>query len=387
MPKDKSPGPDGWTQELFFFFFDIMGLDLLNAIEESRTTGKGHWILKCNLCGFIPKVSKPVSFNDFRPIALCNFIYKVITKIIASRLKEKLASCISAEQFGFLKDRLIFDAVGIAQECLHTVKTKKFNSLILKLDLRKAYDKVSWQFLRMMLIQIGLKWEVTQWIMGCVSSANYVVLINGSPTGFFKSHRGLRQGCPLSPLLFLLVVEGLSRLLKKACTEGSFKGIKVATGIIISHLFFVDDVLILGSGNHEDWVAFKLLLASFCKASGMEINCQKSCFLVHNIDDRTKSRLMDLFDIPMIDLEQGMKYLGFFINPNAYRINDWLWLIQKVEKKLSHWTYHWLSLGGRLVLVNYVLQNMPVYWLSLAKVPVNIINKLSQFFPTFYGKE
>jgi hypothetical protein len=103
-------------------------------------------------------------------------------------MKEKLVSCISFEQFGFLKDRLIFDVVGIAQECLHTAKSKKLSTIILKLDLKKAYDKVSWKFLRMLLIQIGLKWEVTQWIMACITSVNMAILINGSPTDFLKSY-------------------------------------------------------------------------------------------------------------------------------------------------------------------------------------------------------
>jgi hypothetical protein len=120
------------------------------------------------------------------------------------------------EQFGFLKDRLIFDAVGITQECLHTTKTKKQNSVFLKLDLKKAYDNVSWQFLRLLLDQIGLNWVVSQWIMGCITMVNTVVLVNEIPTDFFKCHRGLRQGCPLSPLLFLLVVEVFSRLLTQA---------------------------------------------------------------------------------------------------------------------------------------------------------------------------
>jgi hypothetical protein len=156
---------------------------------------------------------------------------------------------------------------------MHSVKTRKMKSIILKLDLRKAFDRVSWHYLQMMLIQFGLKREVTQWIMGCVSSANFALLVNGAPIDFFKIHRGLRQGYPLSPLLFLLVVEGLSRLLKKAFTYGKFKGIKFAKGVIISHMLFVDDVLILGVGIVEECLVLKGLLTSFFQASGMEINC------------------------------------------------------------------------------------------------------------------
>jgi hypothetical protein len=129
MPKEKSPGPDGWTRELFHNFFDIMGEDLLNAVEESRNRGFIPGVLNSTFYAIIPRINKPEHFSDFRPIALCNFASKVISKIIASRIKDKLAGCISIEWFGFLKYRLIFDAVGITQERLHTTKTKTQNSI------------------------------------------------------------------------------------------------------------------------------------------------------------------------------------------------------------------------------------------------------------------
>jgi hypothetical protein len=273
--------------------------------------------------------------------------------------------------------------VGIAQECLHTAKTKKLSSIILKLDLKKAYDKVSWQFLRLMLIQIGLKWEVTQWIMACVSSVNMAVLVNGSPTDFFKIYRGLRQGCPLSPLLFLLIVECFNRQLKKVVEEGKFHGIKVATETIITHLFFVDDVLILGIGKFEDWMDFQSILTNFCLASGMDVNCHKSCFLAQNIDSSLEQRMQATFNIQFVSIDEGMKYLGFYIKPNNYRVADWKWLIQKVEKRIGNWTFRWLSLGGRLILTKSVLQSLPVYWLSLVKIPSSILHRIQQLIANF----
>jgi hypothetical protein len=249
MPKDKSPGPDGWTQELFQHFFEIMGMDLLKAVEESRLTRKIPGALNATFFTLIPKISKPVNFNDFRPIALCNFTYKVISKTIANRLKDTLAKCISTEQFGFLKDRLIFDVVGITQECLHSAKIKKLNTVILKLDLKRAYDSVSWQYLHLLLDQIRLERLAKSWIMGCITSVNTAVLVNGTPTDFFRCHRGLCQNFPMSPLIFLLVIEALNKMVNQAVDSGSFQGLKVALGTLISHLLFVDDVLILGSRN------------------------------------------------------------------------------------------------------------------------------------------
>jgi hypothetical protein len=136
------------------------------------------------------------TFEGFRPISLCNLAYKIITKIIATRIKASLSTGISKEQFGFLEGRQITDAIGVAQEALHSIKVKNIKALVLKLDMMKAYDRVDWGFLRLVLLQVGLSLEATDWIMGCVSTANFVVLINGSPSSFFKSTRGLRQGCP-----------------------------------------------------------------------------------------------------------------------------------------------------------------------------------------------
>jgi hypothetical protein len=108
--------------------------------------------------------------------------------------------------------------------------------------------------------------------------------------------------------------------LKKVVVEGDFHGLKVATETIVSHLLFVDDVLILGSGNYEDWMEFKTILTSFCIASGMDINCQKSCFLAQNIDPSLEQRIQSTFNIQFINIEEGMKYLGFYLKPNFYRV-------------------------------------------------------------------
>jgi hypothetical protein len=132
-------------------------------------------------------------------------------------------------------------------------KRKKNKSLILKLDLRKAYDCVDWDFLLLILNQVGFGTQMIRWIMSCVTSPSYAVLINGEVTDFFKSERGLRQGCPLSPLLFILVMEALSLLLNKSKLENKLSGVKVSNLIRILHLLFVDDVLILSKADLTEW--------------------------------------------------------------------------------------------------------------------------------------
>ena len=132
------------------------------------------------------------------------------------RLKPFLDSSISPQQFGFLNNRLIHEPIAITQEVLHTVNSRNKCALILKLDLSKAFDRVNWTFLRLLLFQIGVPLVGVNWILGCITSANFVVLVNGSSSSFFPASRGLRQGCPLSPLLFILVIEGLSLLIEDA---------------------------------------------------------------------------------------------------------------------------------------------------------------------------
>ena len=120
-------------------------------------------------------------------------VYKLIAKTISLILNPILSKVITQEQFGFLKNRQIHDAVSLSQETIQTIKLSKNTAFSLKLDLSKSFDRVNWTFLRLVMIQIGLDLEIVNWIMGCVQSASFVVLINGSPSNFFRASRGLRK--------------------------------------------------------------------------------------------------------------------------------------------------------------------------------------------------
>ena len=161
-------------------------------VESSRIMGSVAPSLNSTFLSLIPKVDLPVSFVGFFPISLCNLCYKLISKFVALRLKPFLDSSISPQQFGFLKNIQILEPVAITQEVFHSVKTKKRCALILKLDLSKAFDRVNWTFICLILIQIGVPLVGVNWILGCISSANFVVLVNGSPTTFFSASRGIR---------------------------------------------------------------------------------------------------------------------------------------------------------------------------------------------------
>jgi hypothetical protein len=136
--KDKSLGPDGWTVEFFTLFFDLVGDDLLDLVEDSRIRGKIQRSLNSTFLVLIPKENSPRNFGDFRPIALCNLCYKIISKVIANRIKPILSRALSAEQLGFLKGRQILDVVGMTHECIHSIKSKKQKALIIKIGFEKG---------------------------------------------------------------------------------------------------------------------------------------------------------------------------------------------------------------------------------------------------------
>jgi len=153
--KDKSPGPDGWTIEFYLAFFKVLGNDLLRIVEESRRRGRISSAIKSTFISLIPKTNAPGTFDDFRPISLCNCLYKIIAKTIANRLKPILSQHISSEQFAFLHNRQIHEAIATAQELMHTLHVKKQKGMILKVDLSKAFDRTNWLYLRLLLTHLG----------------------------------------------------------------------------------------------------------------------------------------------------------------------------------------------------------------------------------------
>ena len=165
--------------------------------------------------------------------------------------------------------------------------------------------------------------------MGCISSANFSILVNGSPSPFFTASCGIRQGCPLSPLLFILVIEGLSLLIEDAKVNRRIRGINISPQLFLTHLLFVDDVILFGLGFFEEWMAFKVILDTFCEAFGMHINMEKSCFLHNDLDTDLLRRITGLLPYIFEHINHGFNYLGYFLKPTGYLVKDWHWIISK----------------------------------------------------------
>ncbi|KAL6202665.1 hypothetical protein ACLB2K_026371 [Fragaria x ananassa] len=245
MGVNKALGPDGFHGIFYQKFWGIINSTINNTAKEFLATNEILADLNQTNIVLIPKVPCPEKVTQFRPISLCNFSYKIMSKVLANRLKSFLPDIISPHQGAFAPGRQIQDNILVAPEAFHYLKLRKTgdrHELALKLDMNKAYDRVEWDILEMVLIKMGFGHGWVSLLRACVCSVSFAVTLDGKTGDYFSPSRGLRQGDPISPYLLLFIFEVFSSLIQRACEVGSLYGIKLSeNGQTLSHLFFVDD--------------------------------------------------------------------------------------------------------------------------------------------------
>ena len=218
--------------------------------------------------------------KDLRPISLCSVVYKIVSKVLCERLKVVLPHIVSPTQGHFVEGRLISDNLLIAHEMVHGLRTNplcKSNFIAIKTDMFKAYDRVEWDFLEALFLKLGFHTKWVSWIMICVCSVSYSVLLNGQSYGHFMPKRGIRQGDPLSPFLFILCAEALVHTMSQVEQIGSITGMKIAPGCpSVQHLLFADDSFFMCRATLTECAEFLRRLKLYGDSSGQMINFQKS---------------------------------------------------------------------------------------------------------------
>ncbi|KAL5573023.1 hypothetical protein UlMin_022620 [Ulmus minor] len=313
MAPTKSPGADGMLAIFYQSFWSVVGEEVTEVCMGFTNRGLPLGNINATIITLLPKIKNPTRITEFRPISLCNVLYKIISKMLANRLRKVMDYIISEEQSAFIPSRLISDNAIIGFECLHAIKRRKTkkNYLALKLDMEKAYDR-----------------------------------FNGQKFGYLTPSRGLRQGDPLSPYLFLLCGEGLSSLLHHYEQARRIQGLKCGLrGPTISHLLFADDSLLFIEAKTNACSALKEVLNPYEAASGQAVNLLKSavCFGPNLPEDEVAS-MVALLGIPRVRCHE--KYLGLpcFTGKNKQcifsSIKDRVW------NKLCGWKSKLLSAGG-----------------------------------------
>ena len=335
----------------------------------------------------IPKVKKPEHIKDLRPISLCNVIYKLVSKVLANRLKKILPSIISQTQSAFVPGRLISDNILIAYELSHYLKRKtkgKGGYAAIKLDMSKAYDRVEWNFLRDMMLKLGFAKQWVDLVMTCVTTVKYRIRVNGELTDEFTPERGLRQGDPISPYLFLLCAEGFSALLEKAEEEGKIHGIRVCRGApSVSHLLFADDSLILCKANEQEAEKLKELLKVYEECSGQAINTDKSAVMFSvNTGENSRRRVQEILHIRAETRSE--KYLGMPVYVGKSRTEVFAYLKERVWQRIQGWKEKLLSKAGKEIMIKAVAQAVPVFVMGCFDITKEICGQISTLIAKYW---
>jgi hypothetical protein len=259
LKHNSAPGPDGFPSKFFQDFWDTIKSDLFNLFKSFHDGS-----LNFGIVTLIPKIPDATDIKAFRPICLLNVCYKIITKVLTNRLARCITSVISHLQYGFIKGRYIMNGVLSLHEIIHEVKPKKQNGVIFKVDFEKAYDKVNWKFLHNMMIKKGFGDKWSDWVLKTMKGSKVAIRTNDVVGPYFKTHKGVCQGDPFSPLLFNVAVDGLACLIQKAKDEGIIKG-------LIPHIIsggccclqYVDDTIFLLQDDLENARNLKFILCIF----------------------------------------------------------------------------------------------------------------------------
>ncbi|XP_021733058.1 uncharacterized protein LOC110699854 [Chenopodium quinoa] len=305
--------------------------DLCNAVMDFYAQGKLLKQINTTTLTLIPKTANAVNVTQFRPIACCNVFYKITSKLICGRLKEVLPGLISDGQGAFVAGRSIMD-----------------NNM---------------------------------WVMVCVSSPSFSIMINGGLSGFFKGAKGIRQGDPMSPLLFVISMEYLTRLLRKIGEKKDFKFHMRCRSLKLNHLVFADDLMLFGAGNKKIIMLLVKALKMFHKVSGLQANQDKTTIYYRNFDEDLKAEILSVFGF--VEGKFPFRYLGIALNSTYLRIVDFDVLVDKMMANITCWTSRSLSYAARVILINSVLISFHSYWAQCLLLPKGVIDRINKLCRAF----
>jgi ribonuclease HI/exonuclease III len=384
MGSDKAPGPDGFTIHFYKVCWNIIKRDLQKMIKGFMRKAKIGGGINSTYLALIPKESNPETFARFRPISLCNASYKILAKLLANRIKPLLKRLISSPQGGFVEGRNILDNVIQVQETIHSSKRRKEKGMLIKLDMANAFDRVNRSFLIKSLLAFGFSPHFVQLINACIENPWIAPLVNGRPSNFFQARRGIRQGCPLSPFLYILMADTLSRKLSAERIAGTIPGLKSSPEAVpMNHSLFADDSLLLGGASTRIATAFDSVLKSYCRVSGALINERKSEIYSWNTGQQELNNIVNILGFNGHATWDRIKYLGLPITIGANRRSLWADIICKLKSKIAAWGGFWLTNAGKLILIKSQLAALPIYQSAFLFAPRAVTDQITKLLRDF----
>jgi hypothetical protein len=361
---ETAPGPDGLPVAFFKAFWNLVRPLILGILNDFMLGRVDISRLNFGVLSLLPKVPGADSIKLFRPIALINVIFKFISKAFAIRLALIAHRTISMAQTAFIKGRCLLDGVLALHEIIDELKVSNLKAVILKLDFEKAYDRVSWCFLRTVLLHKGFDAGVVHRLMQLVSGGQTAISINGEVGPFFRNKRGVHQGDPISPLLFDFMADALSALLDAATRVGHIKG--VVPHLIhggVTHLQYADDTILLLELDDRSIANLKFILIAFEILSGLKINFLKSEVIVMGDPPSEQARVAQA-----LNCKEGnfpFTYLGFPMSDKALSIADWEGLVGSVGHRVDPWQGRFMSSAACLTLINSSLSSLTTFAIGI----------------------
>ncbi|KAA3466274.1 reverse transcriptase [Gossypium australe] len=390
MGPTKAPGPDGFPAMFFQQYWHIVGKDVIDFCLGILNNGQSFGQLNSTDIVLIPKVQNPSNLSKFRPISLCTVLYKVVAKAVANRLQGVMGMCIDESQSAFVPGRLISDNTLVAYEMLHTFSRKRTGrkgAMAVKLDMSKAYDRVEWAFIKEVMLKMGFDIKWVELILRCVISVSFAVKVNRIRGESFQATRGLRQGDPLSPFLFLFCSEGLSALMRMVRREGGKIGVKASrSGPTVTHLLFADDCILFGEATGEGANMVKGILKEYGECSGQCVNFSKSSiFFSSNTIEARKEEVLGILGVrPSTNME---KYLGLPSLVGRCKKASFQALKEQFLLRIKGWCTRFLSQGGKEVFIKAVLQAIPTYAMSCFLLPKGFCDELEKTIARFWWQK
>jgi hypothetical protein len=256
--------------------------------------------------------------------------------------------------------------------------------MLIKLDMANAFDRVNRDFLFKVLLSFGFSPLFVNLISACTDNPWIAPLVNGRPTSFFQARRGLRQGCPLSPFLYILMADSLSRKLSAELASGSLPGLKPSTSSPAqNHSLFADDSLLLGGASVRIAKDFDLVLKRYCRVTGASINERKSAIYGWNIGQQELTGISNTLGFTGHAQWEKINYLGLPIINGCNKRSLWTEIIGKIKAKISVWGGYWLTKGGKAILIKSVLSALPIYQASFLLAPKSVTDLISKLLRDF----
>lgn len=377
---NKSPGEDGFTKEFYEAFFDLLGKYLLNSYNEAFNRGSLSVSQKRGTITLIPEGDENLSdLKNWRPISLLNIDYKILSKALAKRMEQYLPKLIHSDQTGFVNGRYIGQNIRLLSDIMDFLDSKKCQGIFQFVDFEKAFDTLEWSFISKTLEAFNFGNNFKKWFNVLYNSVQSSVVNGGFMTNYFEITRGVRQGCPLSPSLFILAVELLALKIRQ---NTKCEGIYLPNNQEVKISQFADDTTII-TNNTDSLKSHLQTIEWFGTVSGLKLNKKKTKVMWLGTIKHSNSNILEFKST-----KNPIKVLGTFLsyNQNKNIEENFLSRIRKMKTKLHLWLSRDLTLYGTSLLAKTLRVSQLVYAASMLTVPSLVIKNVQTELFSFFWK-